>query len=235
MSRKLLGAATAALVLLLGFWATGRLYTIRLAARPPASVTGPVGAAEAPASGDFIAGFDAAVPPAVKIPDRVPDVSLQDRSGKLTSIKSWDGKALIINFWATWCQPCRREIPLLNALNSRWADRGVAVIGIAVDHRDSVMAYADELKIAYPLLIGEQDALEAAAAFGVDSPAFPFTVFTDRRGEVVALFVGELHQAQADLILSQVQDLDRDRIALPQARRTISEGLRALLAAARSG
>ncbi len=105
------------------------------------------------------------------------------------------------------------------------------MIGIAVDHRDSVMAYADELKIAYPLLIGEQDALDAAAAFGVESPAFPFTVFTDRRGEVVALYVGELHQAQADLILSQVQDLDRDRIALPQARRAISEGLRALGAA----
>ncbi len=54
---------------------------------------------------------------------------------------------------------------------------------------------------AYPLLIGEQDALDAAAAFGVESPAFPFTVFTDRRGEVVALYIGELHKPQADLIL----------------------------------
>ena len=78
----------------------------------------------------------------------------------------------------------------------------MAVIGIAVDDRDTVLAYADELKIAYPLLIGEQDALDAAAAFGVESPAFPFTVFTDRRGEVVALYVGELHKPQADLILS---------------------------------
>ena len=194
-------------------------------------MTVPAAAAGAPTAGDITDGFDTAVPPAVKVPERVPDFSLADRSGKLTSIKSWDGKSLIINFWATWCQPCRREIPLLEALNSRWADRGVAVIGIAVDQRDRVAAYADELKIAYPLLIGDEDALEAAAAFGVESPAFPFTVFTDRRGEVVALYVGELHQAQADLILSQVQDLDRDRIALPQARRAISEGLRALVAA----
>jgi len=231
MSRRLLRAATAALVLLGGLWAAGRIYSTRMAARPPASVTVPAAVAGAPASSDFIDGFDAAVPPAVKVPDRVPDFSLADRSGKLTSIRSWDGKSLIINFWATWCQPCRREIPLLEALNRRWADRGVAVIGIAVDHPDTVAAYADELKIAYPLLIGEEDALEAAAAFGFESPAFPFTVFTDRRGEVVALYVGELHQAQADLILSQVQDLDRDRIALPQARRAISDGLRALLAA----
>jgi peroxiredoxin len=231
MSRRLLRAAIAALVLLVGLWAAARISSTRTAAHPPAVVTVPAAAALAPTAGDVTDGFDAAAPPAVKIPDRVPEFSLMDRSGKRTSIKSWDGKSLIINFWATWCQPCRREIPLLEALNSRWADRGVAVIGIAVDHRDTVAAYADELKIAYPLLIGEQDALEAAAAFGVESPAFPFTVFTDRRGEVVALYVGELHQAQVDLILSQVQDLDRDRIALPQARRAISEGLRALVAA----
>ena len=231
MSRTLLRATAAALVLLVGLWAGGRVYSIRMAARAPGRVISPVGEASPPTSSDFIAGFDAAMPPAVKVPDRVPDFSLENRSGKLTSIKSWYGKSLIINFWATWCQPCRREIPLLKALNSRWADRGVEVIGIAVDHRDTVLAYADELKIPYPLLIGEQDALEAAAAFGVESPAFPFTVFTDRRGEVVALYVGELHQAQADLILSQVQDLDRDRIALPQARRAISEGLRALVSA----
>jgi peroxiredoxin len=234
MSRRLLRAATVALVLLVGLWAAGRISSTRTAARPPPGITVPAAAAGTPTAGDVTVGFDTAVPPAVKVPERVPDFSLADRSGKLTSIKSWDGKSLIINFWATWCQPCRREIPLLEALNSRWADRGVAVIGIAVDHRDRVAAYADELKIAYPLLIGEQDALEAAAAFGVESPAFPFTVFTDRRGEVVALYVGELHQAQADLILSQVQDLDRDRIALPQARRAISEGLRAL-GAARAG
>ncbi|MGO9424006.1 MAG: TlpA family protein disulfide reductase [Steroidobacteraceae bacterium] len=231
MSRRLLRAATVALVLLVGLWAAGRISSTRTAARPPPGITVPAAAAGAPTAGDVTDGFDTAVPPVVKVPERVPDFSLADRSGKLTSIKSWDGKSLIINFWATWCQPCRREIPLLEALNSRWAGRGVAVIGIAVDHRDRVAAYADELKIAYPLLVGEQDALEAAAAFGVESPAFPFTVFTDRRGEVVALYVGELHQAQADLILSQVQDLDRDRIALPQARRAISEGLRALVAA----
>ena len=74
-----------------------------------------------------------------------------------------------------------------------------------------------------PLLVGEQDALDAAAALGVASPVFPFTVFTDARGEVVALYMGELHQAQADLILSRVQNLDQDQLALPEARRDIAE------------
>ncbi len=78
------------------------------------------------------------------------------------------------------------------------------------------------------MLIGEQDALDAAAEFGMDSPALPFTVFTDRRGEVVALFVGELHRPQADFILSEVQNLNQERIALPEARRAIADGLEAL-------
>ncbi len=64
-------------------------------------------------------------------------------------------------------------------MHSEWADRNVAVVGIAVDFRDKVLDFADRFKINYPLLIGEQDALDAAAAFGVDSPVFPFTVFTD--------------------------------------------------------
>ncbi len=141
---------------------------------------------------------------------------------------TWAGKSLVINFWATWCAPCRREIPLLQDVFTQWSGRDVAVVGIAVDHRDQVLAYADELKIAYPLLIGEQDALDVAAAFGVESPAFPFTVFTDRRGEVVALYVGELHKAQADLILSVVQNLNQRQVGLPEARRTIAEGLQAI-------
>jgi thiol-disulfide isomerase/thioredoxin len=135
---------------------------------------------------------------------------------------------LIINFWATWCAPCRSEIPLLQSLHAEWAGRDVTVVGIAVDYREPVLAFAQRYKIGYPLLIGEQDALDAAAAFGVRSPVFPFTVFTDRRGEVVALFIGELHRPQAELILSQVQSLNMDVVELTAARRAIAEGLSAL-------
>jgi hypothetical protein len=91
-----------------------------------------------------------------------------------------------------------------------------------------VLHFADEFKIGYPLLVGEQDALDVAAKFGMPSPAFPFTVFTDRRGEVVALFVGELHRPQADLIMSAVHNLDLGSLQLSQARRQIAAGLDAL-------
>jgi thiol-disulfide isomerase/thioredoxin len=170
---------------------------------------------------------EAAAPHPV-IPARLPDFSLNDLSGKSTSIAAWRGKSLVINFWATWCAPCRREIPLLKTVAADWAGRDLEVVGIAVDYADKVRQFTGQFKIDYPVLIGEQDALEIAAKFGMDSPALPFTVFTDRRGEVVALFLGELHRPQADLILSEVQNLNQERIQLPEARRAIAEGLEAM-------
>jgi len=180
------------------------------------------------ASGDAAPDAAARPPARAKIPERLPAFMLADRNGKPTSITSFAGQSLVINFWATWCAPCRREIPLLQALQTEWAGRGTTLVGIAVDHRDAVLEYADRLKMAYPLLIGEQDALDAAAALGVDSPVFPFTVFTDRRGDIVALFVGELHRPQAELILGDIQNLNQGTVELQAARRAIAAGVQQL-------
>ena len=99
------------------------------------------------------------------------------------------------------------------------------MIGIAVDFRDKVLAYAEEMQIDYPLLIGEQEALDAAAAFGVATVGLPFTVFSDRRGRVVIAHLGELTAAEADLILDAVRRVDAGettpadaRVALKAAR-----------------
>ena len=212
-----------ALVVLLGIWAGLKFHSVHRAFDSGVAV--PVGMASAsdPKENSAIE----AVPHPV-VPMRLPDFSLNDLSGKPTSIAAWSGKSLVINFWATWCAPCRREIPLLKTVAADWAGRDLMVVGIAVDYADKVREFAGRFKIDYPVLIGEQDALEVAAKFGMDSPAFPFTVFTDRRGEIVALFVGELHRPQADFILSEVQNLNQERIQLPEARRAIAEGLEAL-------
>jgi thiol-disulfide isomerase/thioredoxin len=232
--------AGAALLVVLGICAGAWLHSTHRVLQGHRGVRVPAGEASNPNPGDLAhtdaadgaldgAAPDDAVRPS-KIPDRLPQFSLGDSAGKATSIASFGDKSLIINFWATWCAPCRREIPLLEALHAEWAGRGVSVVGIAVDYRDKVLEFADRFKIGYPLLIGEQDALDAAAAFGVQSPVFPFTVFTDRRGEVVALFIGELHRPQAELILSTVQDLNKDLLQLAAARQAIAEGLSALKA-----
>jgi thiol-disulfide isomerase/thioredoxin len=224
-------AGAAVLVALLAGWAGERVYSAltRAESTQPSALT-PSGRSReraTPAGSSDVPPDDAEstyLPP-IKIPERLPAFTLADRSGKPTSIETWHGKSLILNFWATWCAPCRREIPLLSEL-SQQSGPDFAVIGVAVDHRDQVLAFADQFQIHYPLLIGEQDALDAASALGVESPLFPFTVFTDRRGEVVAVFVGELHRPQADLILSVVRSLDAHRLALTVARQEISDGLR---------
>ena len=215
----------AALIVLLGIWAGLKTHSIR-SAHEVRGVAVPAGTASAPTPSDSSAP-EAAMPHPI-VPARLPDFSLKDLTGKSVPISAWSGKSLVINFWATWCAPCRREIPLLKALAAEWAGRDLQVIGIAVDHPDKVRDFAGQFKIDYPVLIGDQDALDVAAKFGMDSPAFPFTVFTDRRGEVVTLFVGELHRPQVDFILSEVQDLNQDRVKLPEARRAIAEGLQAL-------
>jgi peroxiredoxin len=226
---RALQLAAAILVAAGAAWGGAWVYSARIAT--PSSgrgITVPAGEASVPTATDLASPLDPALTAAPQIPEFLPSFTLARSSGEQTSIGAWKGKSLMLNFWATWCAPCRREIPLLEALHREWSGRDFTVIGIAVDHRDSVLAFANQYKIPYPLLVGEQDALDVAGALGVASPAFPFTVFTDRRGQVVALFVGELHRPQADLILSVVSNLNQDRLDLPAARRAILVGLEGL-------
>ena len=171
---------------------------------------------------------------AVTVPAVRPVFSLGDATGQIRSITEWDGRSLVVNFWATWCPPCRREIPLLNALQRENAGAGFQVIGVAVDLRESVLGYLKKTPVDYPVLIGEQDALDAAKAFGVATTGFPFTVFTDRAGNIVTVFVGELHREEATVILRAVTDINAGRTTPSQARPRIEEELDAIRRSKRS-
>lgn len=162
-----------------------------------------------------------AIAPALTLASTVPEFKLTDREGQLRSLKDWSGQALIVNFWATWCAPCRREIPLLQQIARERAAAGFQVIGIAVDFRDKVLEYADQMQIEYPLLIGEQDALDAATAFGVEAVGFPFTIFSDARGRVIAMHMGELTAGEAKLILDVVAEVNAGRLEPADARAEI--------------
>ncbi len=221
-----LRVAAACVLALFGAWLGARVYLAHRAGEGGVRV--PVGEASPPTASDLRDGPDPAQPPAIAIPEVLPAFALHDLAGAATPIDTWRGHPLVLNFWATWCAPCRREIPLLERVGREWAGRGVTVVGIAVDHADSVADFARKLGIGYPLLVGEQDALDVAAALGVTSPAFPFTVFTDRRARVVALYLGELHAPQVDLILGEVARLDAGQDSLAAARRRIEAGLKAL-------
>jgi thiol-disulfide isomerase/thioredoxin len=198
---------------------------------------------EAPAAAEPIAGGPTAAPgypsedeaapdnapPSRKIPELLPNFSLTGADGVKHALSDWKGRPLMINFWATWCAPCRREIPLLKQLRQQHAADGVEVIGIAVDFRDAVQHYAREMGIDYPVLVGEQDGLDAIAAFGMDT-VFPFTVFADRQGRIVTLKVGELHADEAGLILDRLKAVDQGRMELASARKEIADGMSELSA-----
>lgn len=113
------------------------------------------------------------------------DFALPDSNGKERSISEWDGKVIVLNFWATWCPPCRKEIPDFVALQSKYGDRGAQFIGVAMDRRDEVREFIREVPINYPTLIGDEQG-EITRRYGNDLGALPYTVVIDRNGKVAA-------------------------------------------------
>ncbi len=219
MKKGVITVAAVAIAAALGVLAQRHLAPLdRPAPAPTVDVATP-----AAATTEAAAPAEEAAPPAV--PETLPQFELADRDGKKRTLKEWSGRPLMVNFWATWCGPCRREIPLLNQLRKQRAGQRLEIIGIAVDFRDDVLKYAQETTISYPLLIGEEDGLAAVKAMGMQ-PAFPFTVFADSGQRIVALKVGELHQDEADLILDRVVAVDAGKLPLAKARDEITEGLK---------
>jgi thiol-disulfide isomerase/thioredoxin len=163
---------------------------------------------------------------AEKRPERVvstgtlPEFVLPDLRGNERSISEWSGRPLIINFWATWCAPCRREMPLLQTLHQEREEDRLEVIGIAIDRLDEVEAFIAESGITYPILAGQQDAMDVAEQFGADFVALPFTVFTAEDGQVLWLHLGELHLEQLRIIL-EIGDRVAGGILDPVGARTL--------------
>jgi thiol-disulfide isomerase/thioredoxin len=151
----------------------------------------------------------------------LPDFSLGNLAGEPQSIRSWPGKPLIINFWATWCGPCLREIPMLKELQASRPD--LQVVGIAIDKRDDVVQFAPKMDFNYAILIGQSEAWAAAAALGVNIYALPFTVFTAADGTLLGVHMGELHAEHLDRFRAVVDDLAGGRITVETAKERFAE------------
>lgn len=130
-----------------------------------------------------------------------PHFQLPDLQDSLQTVSQWDGEVLLINFWATWCPPCVREIPILIELQARYGAQGLAVVGVAVDRREAAQGFAEEAGINYPLLYGVQSALEVAQLYGNDAGTLPYTVLVDRDGAVRHVFPTEFDQATLESAL----------------------------------
>jgi thiol-disulfide isomerase/thioredoxin len=164
-----------------------------------------------------------------KIPDTLPDITLADRDNKPTKLSSFGGRPLMVNFWATWCAPCRREIPLLNKIRAERKAQNAEIVGVAVDFRDDVLKFAATTPLNYPLLIGEEDGLAAAEAFGMGM-AFPFSVFVDSQNRILTIKIGELHENEANFAFDRLRDIDDGVLSREAAQAAVADAFREMAA-----
>jgi thiol-disulfide isomerase/thioredoxin len=197
----------------------------------PLAVTPAADSASAPSGASGASGVDAGTPgsatKAAAVPEDVPDIHMPDLTGKEQSLRAYLGHPLIINFWATWCEPCRREMPLLQQLWTQNRATGLNVVGIALDSPSAVEQYLQHTHVGYPLLVGEDAGSAAVGRFGIE-PVLPFSVFADAKGQIVAVKIGELHEADANFIVAAVEKVTQGSETLPQARAAIATELKQL-------
>ncbi len=132
-----------------------------------------------------------------------PAFTLPDLDGKQRSVSEWDGKLLVINFWASWCEPCLREMPAFIRLQQHYESQGVQFIGIALDGASAVNAFLDKLNppINYPILFGNGRTFETPIAYGNQYGILPHTIIVDKTGKIAYTHYGLLTYEQGRLLL----------------------------------
>lgn len=126
---------------------------------------------------------------------------LVDLAGKPRRLSEWQGRVLVCNFWATWCAPCREEIPLLMAGKEKYGSSGVEIIGIAIDNAHKVVEFTRTVPISYTILLAETTGLGLMRELGNNSGGLPYTVFLDRQGRLAHRKLGVLKRGELDSIL----------------------------------
>jgi thiol-disulfide isomerase/thioredoxin len=135
-------------------------------------------------------------PHALKVGDASTPVRLPDVDGKSRALAEWQGKLIVLNFWASWCGPCREEMPLLDRSQQRYAERGLQIIGVAADTTLATKAFLARHPIHYPILIDDPDRGEdVSAAYGNTRSVLPYSVLIGRDGAVLAQHAGNFSEA----------------------------------------
>ena len=146
------------------------------------------------------------------------DFELIDLQESMRSSSEWDGSAKLINFWATWCAPCRREIPLLNQTQNGFTDKSIQIIGIAVDDFSEVVSYSETTDFDYPILIGEQEAIAIAENSDVEFIGLPFTMIVTKNNEIIKTHIGEIKEHHIKLITQVLSEIENKTLSIADAK-----------------
>lgn len=130
--------------------------------------------------------------------DKLLRTSFATTEGQWQTLAAWRGKVLVVNFWATWCPPCREEMPLFSSVQTKYKDKGLQFVGISIDSIDKVREYQSIEKPGYPLLLGSPDAMGLSEALGNVSQALPFTVIITRQGRLDSVKIGRLTEDELE-------------------------------------
>ena len=124
---------------------------------------------------------------------KAPNFVLKTSDGKTLELKKLAGKVVVVNFWATWCGPCRAEIPGMIEVYERYRSKGLEIVGVSLDLGgwDRVKPYVDKAKISYPVVIGDGDLADAYG--GIE--AIPTTFFIDKQGNIIEKHLGYMSKA----------------------------------------
>ena len=147
-------------------------------------------------------GMPQAVPATSMLGRERPAFTLPDLDGQLRSVTEWDGKVVALNFWATWCPPCIKEVPEFVSLQEKYQGQGLQFIGIALQKPEDVHEFVAEHKVNYPILAGELEVIKLAEAYGNHVGALPYTVIIDRNGRVAHVKPGILPTEEAESIIT---------------------------------
>ena len=126
---------------------------------------------------------------------------LADPQGVTHAVGEWRGRVLVVNFWATWCAPCREEIPVFVRMQGRHGPKGLQFVGIAIDQPDKVANFAREFGINYPLLLGGSETLDLVRMAGNRPGVLPYTLVLDRAGNLVSRELGGLKEARLEALI----------------------------------
>lgn len=135
------------------------------------------------------------------IVERVLKARVTDVKGGTQSLEQWRGQVLVVNYWATWCAPCREEIPGFVRLQERYGSRGLQFVGIAIDQPDKVAEFAREFRINYPLLLGGLETIDLLRQAGNRAGVLPYTLVIDRKGNLASREQGGLKEARLESII----------------------------------
>jgi len=158
-----------------------------------------VGAALAALAAGIYLSLDAPRPSAVLL-----DLTLPDVDGRDQRLDQWKGKVVVVNFWATWCEPCRKEMPEFVQAQAKLGGKGLQFVGIAIDQPDKIRQFANELHLNYPSLVGGYGALELSKTLGNQIGALPFTVILDRDGRTAYTQMGPLKPGKLDAVVAKL-------------------------------